>query len=107
PASVGPANPLDQCVMRHPDFFFGRPHERAVVDPENRRIVAQHLLCAAYERPLLKPELITRFGETAPGVLESLVEQGKLFYRNGRYYYAGSDYPAAGVNIRSASDVTY
>src|SRR5205823_12192942 len=34
-------NPLDQFLMRHPDYFFGRPHERAVVDPENRRIVAQ------------------------------------------------------------------
>jgi DEAD/DEAH box helicase domain-containing protein len=100
-------NPLDQFLMRHPSYFFGRPHERAVVDPENRRIVAQHLRCAAYERPLAKEELAARFGATAPGALESLVEQGKLFYRNGRYYYGAGDYPAAGVNIRSASDVTY
>ena len=40
-------NPLDQFLMRHPDYFFGRPHEKAVVDPDNRRILAQHLLCAS------------------------------------------------------------
>jgi DEAD/DEAH box helicase domain-containing protein len=100
-------NPLDQFLMRHPDYFFGRPHERAVLDPENRRIVSQHLLCAAYERPLSKSELRDRFGATAETALESLVEQGKLYYRSGRYYHAGRDYPAAGVNIRSASDVTF
>lgn len=100
-------NPLDQFLMRHPDYFFGRPHERAIVDPDNRRILAQHLLCAAYERALSREELSRRFGPNAPAALESLHEQGKLFYRNGRHYVVGDDYPAASVNIRSASDSTY
>ena len=25
-------NPLDQYFMKHPDDFFGRPHEQAIID---------------------------------------------------------------------------
>ncbi len=99
-------NPLDQFLMRHPDYFFGRPHERAVVDPDNRRILGQHLLCAVYERAMSREEL-PRFGPNAPNALTTLEEQGKIFFRNGKWHFAGSDYPAASVNIRSASDATY
>jgi DEAD/DEAH box helicase domain-containing protein len=99
-------NPLDQFLMRHPDYFFGRPHERAIVDPDNRRILAQHLLCAAYERSLAWEEL-PRFGPNAKSALDGLEEQGKIAYRNGKWRFTGTDYPAANVNIRSASDITY
>jgi DEAD/DEAH box helicase domain-containing protein len=99
-------NPLDQFLMRHPDYFFGRPHERAVVDPDNRRILGQHLLCAAYERAVSWEDL-PRFGPNAKAALETLEEQGKLTYRGSRWHFAGDDYPAARVNIRSASDTVY
>src|SRR5581483_9850431 len=99
-------NPLDQFLMRHPDYFFGRPHERAVVDPDNRRILAQHLLCAAYERPLA-PEDLPRFGPNTATALETLAEEGKLFRQGGRWRYAAQDYPARNVNTRSASDTTF
>ncbi len=99
-------NPLDQFLMRHPDYFFGRPHERAVLDPDNRRILTQHLLCAAYESPLTPADL-ERFGTNARLCVESLKETGKLIWRNGAWRFAGDDYPAAGVNIRSASEATY
>ena len=45
-------DPLDQYLMRHPEAFFGRPHERALTSPENEYILKPHLLCAAYEAPL-------------------------------------------------------
>ena len=99
-------NPLDQFLMRHPDYFFGRPHERAIVDPDNRRILAQHLLCAAYERAL-SPDDLPRFGPNARNALETLTEQSKVFWRGGKWHFGGGDYPAAGVNIRSASDSSY
>ena len=99
-------NPLDQYLMRHPDYFFGRPHERAIVDPDNRRILAQHLLCAVYERALA-PQDLPRFGPNARAALQTLTEENKILWRNGKWHFAGSDYPAALVNIRSASDGTY
>ena len=99
-------NPLDQFLMRHPDYFFGRPHERAIVDPDNRRILAQHLLCAVYERAL-SPEDLPRFGPNARAALRTLEEENKILYRNGKWHFGGGEYPAATVNIRSASDGTY
>lgn len=99
-------SPLDQFLMRHPDYFFGRTHERAVVDPDNRRILAQHLLCATYERAITWEDL-PRFGPNAKHALDTLEEQGKIRYQGGKWRFAGGDYPAADVNIRSASDATY
>ena len=103
---VAQGNPLDQFLMRHPEYFFGRSHERAIIDPDNRRILGQHLQCAAYERPLSKSEL-TNFSFNAPEALKTLLEEGKLAYRNGRYFYGKQDYPASRTNIRSASDGIY
>lgn len=42
-------DPIDQYLMRHPEYFFDRPHERAVVDPANRSILSAQLKCAARE----------------------------------------------------------
>ena len=49
---VAQANPLDQYFMHHPDQFFGRSHEHAIVDTKNPYIVSGHILCAAAELPL-------------------------------------------------------
>ncbi len=96
-------NPLDQFLMRNPDYFFGRPHEKAVVDSNNRRILAQHLLCASYERAITWQDL-PRFGPNAKAVLDTLEEERKVFYRGQKWHFGGGDYPAAAVNIRSASE---
>ncbi len=54
---VGSQNPLDQYYMAHPEAFFTRPHELAVIDLDNQHILQKHLLCAARELPLLPAEL--------------------------------------------------
>ncbi|UCF57818.1 MAG: DUF1998 domain-containing protein, partial [Deltaproteobacteria bacterium] len=43
---------LDQYFMRHPDNFFGRSYEAAILDPNNPHVVAAHLPCAASEHPI-------------------------------------------------------
>lgn len=99
-------NPLDQYLMRHPEYFFGRPSERAIVDADNKKILASHLACAAYELPIMETDL-DLFSSRAPLVLEGLAEDGTLVHRNGKWYYRGDRYPAGDVNIRSASTETY
>lgn len=47
---------LDQYFMRHPDDFFSRPPEKAVVNPDNEVILSRHLECAAAEMPLREGE---------------------------------------------------
>lgn len=99
-------DPIDQFLMRNPDFFFGAPHERAIVDNQNPYILADHLMCAAYELPICNDEVEVLFGERAWEVLGVLEEMGQLGY-NGRWYWPGADFPARNVNIRSSSTESY
>ena len=45
-------NPLDQYFMRHPEDFFQKSFENALINPENPYILRAHLACAAWEMPL-------------------------------------------------------
>ncbi|MDR3641793.1 MAG: DEAD/DEAH box helicase [Humidesulfovibrio sp.] len=49
---VAQEDALDQFFMRHPEDFFARPAENAVLNPANPVILPRHLICAAAELPL-------------------------------------------------------
>jgi len=98
---------LDQYLMRHPDYLFSRPHEHAVIDPENPYILAAHLRCAAAELPIGESDG-ELFGARAPEVAEILAEHGDLVRRRGRWYWASPRrYPAKEVEVRAASGEIY
>ncbi len=96
-------NPLDQYFMRHPDSFFGKNFENALVNPSNPYILRAHLLCAAWECPLDSGDEEI-FGPTFAQERDMLAEQGILKERNQRWYLSPAiAYPAQAVNIRSTS----
>ncbi len=99
---VGLDNPLDQYFMRHPDQLFGRPHEHALIDPQNPYVLQQHLPCAAHEEPLSAADE-AHFGPAFVEAMVQLEEQGLVVYEAGhdRWYYKGQGYPARRVSIRS------
>ena len=99
-------DPIDQYLMRDPGYFFAAEHERAIVDSQNPYILADHLVCAAYELPVENEEVEGLFGERAWEVLGVLGEMGQLEYRR-RWYWAGGEYPAKNVSIRSASSDSF
>ncbi len=104
---IGLDNPLDQYFMRHPEFFFQKSVENALVNPENPYILRAHLLCAAWEMPL-DGEDGEFFGEAAGKEKAELAERGILRERRGRWYLAPSiAYPAQSINIRSTSGENY
>ena len=104
---VAQDNPLDQYLMRHPDFFFGRPHEHARIRPENPYVLDPHLRCAAYELPLTAADNAL-FGDELPAHLARMTDEGVLTQRDDRWFISPSvDYPAQEVNIRSASHHQY
>ncbi|MCS6862908.1 MAG: DEAD/DEAH box helicase, partial [Abditibacteriales bacterium] len=74
-------NPIDQYLMHHPDYFFGQPHENAIVDGGNPHILVGHLRCAAQELPLSLADL-KLFGDYAPAVADILAENGHLKWMN-------------------------
>jgi DEAD/DEAH box helicase domain-containing protein len=97
---------VDQYLMRHPDYFFGRSPEAAVIDPHNPYILAQQLACAAYELPLSAADA-DAFGPQMPDILAALEEAGETRTIDGRAYWANTEFPAARVNLRTISDNTY
>ncbi len=106
-ALVARDDPLDQYLMRHPDFFFGRPHEHALIAPQNPHILDKHLLCAAYESPLMARDA-ELFGNTFEQRVAALQEKGSLRFRQERWFLdTGIAYPAGDVGIRSGSTDTY
>src|SRR5262249_61394070 len=44
--------PIDQFIIRHPEYVLARSPESGIIDPENPYILASHLGCAAAELPL-------------------------------------------------------
>jgi len=101
---VAQDDPLDQYLMRHPEYLFGQPVEKVRLNPTNLPILRDHLCCAAHEKPL-EPEDYTLFGdaETCMMAIAELMGKGKIGARDGRWYYFGGGYPAAEVSIRTAS----
>jgi DEAD/DEAH box helicase domain-containing protein len=101
---VATADPLDQFLASHPDYFFERSVEQALVNPDNLLILLGHLSCAAFELPFLAGE---GFGNVDPSRVEEflvfLQEQGVLHHSGAKYFWMADQYPAQSVSLRSAS----
>jgi DEAD/DEAH box helicase domain-containing protein len=97
---IASASPLDQFMVKHPDYFFGRPPEAGFIDPDNPYILTDHMRCAVFELPFTPEE---PFGEDPAAVLELLEEGGTVRKTGGAYHWADRSYPAEGISLRSAS----
>jgi DEAD/DEAH box helicase domain-containing protein len=104
---IGMDGPLDQYLMRHPESFFGKSFENALVNPDNPYILRAHLLCAAWEQPLTAADE-GYFGPQFAGQRKELEKQGLLRERHRRWYLSPAiAYPAQVVNVRSTSGESY
>ena len=72
---VASSAPLDQYIVEHPDYFFGRSPEHAYINPDNLEILLAHLKCAAFELPLRDGE---KFGRHDTGELCRFLEESGL-----------------------------
>jgi DEAD/DEAH box helicase domain-containing protein len=98
---VASSAPLDQFIVQHPDYFFGRSPEHAYVQPDNLEILVNHLKCAAFELPLASEE---RFGDVdLPALCERMSEAGFLHRSGGNWHWVQQAYPADTVSLRSVT----
>jgi len=104
---IAQANPLNQYFMHHPDQFFARSHENAIVDVANPYIVSGHLLCAAAELPLREDADREFFSSSLDTLLPELVS-GNLLRRTSRgWVYTGRSRASGVVNLGSISCETF
>ena len=96
---------LDQYFMRHPEDFFQRPFEAAVVDPNNSEVVDAHLPCAAAEIPLNERNDLYSHGGLLASRAPVLEASGALLRSAaGDVWYAARQRPHRLVDIRSVGE---
>ncbi len=98
---VASSAPLDQFIVQHPDYFFGRTPEHAYVQPDNLEILVNHLKCAAFDLPIAPDD---KFGAVdVQQLCERLAEAGYLHRSGGNWHWVQEAYPADTVSLRSVT----
>lgn len=96
---VANSSPVNQFVIRHPDYFFEGSPERGLVNPDNLSILIEHVKCAAFELPFSAGE---RFGGEDLEALLGILEEERMVLRSGdRWFWTQDAYPANSVGLRS------
>jgi DEAD/DEAH box helicase domain-containing protein len=97
-------NAMDQYLARHPEYFFERSPEHALIEPNNLLILLGHIRCAAFELPFSAGE---GFGaiptEQLINFLTLLAQNGELHQQGERFFWMADQYPAAGISLRNAT----
>ncbi|MBV8514556.1 MAG: DEAD/DEAH box helicase [Acidobacteria bacterium] len=98
---VASSAPLDQYIVRNPDYFFGNTPEHAFIQPDNLEILVNHLKCAAFELPIAPDE---SFGDVdVPDLCARMAEAGFLHHAGNHYHWTQEAYPADTVSLRSVT----
>jgi DEAD/DEAH box helicase domain-containing protein len=98
---VASSSPLDQFIVKNPDYFFGNTPEHAFIQPDNLEILINHLKCAAFELPIGPEE---KFGAVdVQDICARLAEAGFLHRAGENYHWTQEAYPADTVSLRSVT----
>ncbi len=100
-------NPLDQYIMHHPDEFFKKSHEHAIIDTENPYILSGHLLCAAEEFPINESVDKNYFGDNMSDYLSKLSNADLLNKTDYGWIYTSADRATKRVRLDSISGETF
>ncbi|MGD8274395.1 MAG: DUF1998 domain-containing protein, partial [Thiohalocapsa sp.] len=101
---VATSDPLDQYMVRHPEFFLGSSPEHARIHPDQLLILMDHVRCAAFELPFRDGE---GFGDCAEDLTEMLAylrDEGLLQRQGQQWFWVADSYPANAVSLRSVAE---
>jgi DEAD/DEAH box helicase domain-containing protein len=99
---VASSLPLDQYMIRNPEFFLGASPEQARIDPDQLLILLDHVRCAAFELPFRSGE---QFGGEDLGELLGYLEEHGVVHREGQqWHWMADSYPAGSVSLRSVAE---
>ncbi|MCU7945140.1 MAG: DEAD/DEAH box helicase [Candidatus Thiodiazotropha sp. (ex Cardiolucina cf. quadrata)] len=94
--------PLDQYIIRNPDFFLGASPEQARIDPDQLLILLDHIRCAAFELPFSEGEA---FGKQQLAEMLAYLEEHGIVHREGKqWHWMADSYPANSVSLRSVAE---
>lgn len=95
---VASSSPLDQFIVRHPEYFLGTDPEEGLIDPDNLLLLAAHLQAGLFELPFLDGE---RLGSAEVQELLGVFEEDGAVTRSaGRWFWSRQAFPAEEVHLR-------
>jgi DEAD/DEAH box helicase domain-containing protein len=95
---VASSSPLDQFIVRHPEYFLSADPEEGLVDPNNLLILAGHLQAGLFELPFESGE---RLGTAeVDELLQVFEEDGSATHSAGRWFWSRQAFPAEEVHLR-------
>jgi DEAD/DEAH box helicase domain-containing protein len=99
---VASSDPLDQYLVRHPEYFEGASPEHARLHANQPLILLDHIRCAAFELPFLHGET---FGPVDATPYLELLAETEVVHREGeRWEWIADSYPANAVSLRAVAD---
>lgn len=101
-AVIADSNPIDQYLVKNPEYIFSKSPENALLNPNNPLILFYHLKCAAHE-------LLFKVGDSFGSVpweviapyLKIFEEDQFVHHSDERYFWISNQYPAAEFSIRN------
>ena len=95
---VASSSPLDQFIVRHPEYFLGTDPEEGLIDPDNLLLLAAHLQAGLFELPFMDDE---RLGSAdIQDLLKLFEEDGSATRSAGRWFWSRQAFPAEEVHLR-------
>ncbi|HET6310229.1 MAG TPA: DEAD/DEAH box helicase [Candidatus Nitrosotalea sp.] len=95
---VASSSPLDQFIVRHPEYFLSADPEEGLIDPDNLLLLAGHLQAGLFELPFEEEE---RLGKADVQELLHLFEDdGSATHSAGRWFWSRQAFPAEEVHLR-------
>src|SRR5437660_672667 len=95
---VASSSPLDQFIVRHPEYFLGTDPEEGLIDPDNLLLLAAHLQAGLFELPFMEDE---RLGAAdVEELLKLFEEDGSATRSAGRWFWSRQAFPAEEVHLR-------
>ena len=95
---VASSSPLDQFIVRHPEYFLATDPEEGLIDPDNLLLLAAHLQAGLFELPFVDGE---KLGAADVRELLALFEEdGSATRSAGRWFWSRQAFPAEEVHLR-------
>jgi DEAD/DEAH box helicase domain-containing protein len=95
---VASSSPLDQFIVRHPEYFLGSDPEEGLIDPDNLLLLAGHLQAGLFELPFEDEERLGR--ADVRELLQIFEEDGSATRSGGRWFWSRQAFPAEEVHLR-------
>jgi DEAD/DEAH box helicase domain-containing protein len=95
---VASSSPLDQFIVRHPEYFLSADPEEGLIDPDNLLLLAAHLQAGLFELPFEDQERLGRADISE--LLQVFEEDGSATRSAGRWFWSRQAFPAEEVHLR-------